>query len=102
MRYVIYWLITCIVFTVFFFMNNAHAAEQWLERSTRNGRIVLIKKACPYPELKKTYLAFHELNGEVHYGCWDEVNVGKGHALVSFLHGEFTTMVLDLYKEERK
>jgi len=29
MRYVIYWLITCIVFTVFFFMNNAHAAPNF-------------------------------------------------------------------------
>ena len=27
MRYVIYWLITCIVFTVFFFMNNANAQQ---------------------------------------------------------------------------
>jgi hypothetical protein len=77
MRYVIYWLITCIVFTVFFFMNNAHAAQQWYEFQTDTFRVVLMSKDCPS---KAGLVAFREFQGDVAYGCWS-LAAGKVHIL---------------------
>ena len=83
MRYVIYWLITCIVFTVFFFMNNAQAAQVWFEVQLDEGgrnRVVLLDRDCPNPKMKGTLVAFSEFQGDVAYGCWTLV-ADKVHIL---------------------
>ena len=82
MRFVIYWLITCIVFTVFFFMNNAHAEQrEWYEYQTETFRIVLVNKDCTDNKGRVIGLmALREFKEEVAYGCWNWV-AGKIHIL---------------------
>ena len=73
MRYVIYWLITCIVFTVFFFMNNAQAAPTIVyceaKKEDTGSRLVLIMRERIDKECLGAAL---ETKNGVEYGCWQD------------------------------